>query len=125
MKIFIKFNENLRKDNDFSLTQVANMDETPLFINMAVIKIIVEIWSKEVNIKTHSRIIVHVTAILWIVADGTKLPLMLLFKGNIFWMSWKKNLKANKYLHMLKKLGTMKVFFLMDYWRLEKVHSLW
>ena len=64
MKKFIKFNENLRKDNDFSLTQISNMDETPLFMNMTSTKTIAKIGSKEVNIKTHSQERVLITAIL-------------------------------------------------------------
>ena len=31
---FTKFNEDLRWDNSFELSQIANMDETPLFMNI-------------------------------------------------------------------------------------------
>ena len=48
---------------------------------MACTKTIAKIGSKTVNIKIHSRDKVRVTAILWIVVDGTKLPPMLIFKG--------------------------------------------
>ena len=81
MRIFTKFNENLRKENDFDLDQIANIDETPLFMNIISKKTIAKIGSKEVIINTHGQERVHVTAILWIVADGTKLPPMLVFKG--------------------------------------------
>ena len=40
------------------------MDETPLFMNMAITKTIIKIGSKEANIKTHGQERVHVTAIL-------------------------------------------------------------
>ena len=43
MKKIIKFDENLRKDHYFSLTQIANMDETPLFMNMNKTKTITKI----------------------------------------------------------------------------------
>ena len=57
------------------------MDETPLFMNITNTKTIVKICSKEVDIKTHRQEKISVTAILWIIADGTKLPPMLVFKG--------------------------------------------
>ena len=39
----IKFNENLLKDNCFSLTQVANKDDTPLLMKMTRTKTITKI----------------------------------------------------------------------------------
>ena len=56
------------------------MDETPLFMNIPNTKTIAKIGFKEVNIKTHGQERIHVTAILWIVTNGTKLPPMLVFK---------------------------------------------
>ena len=50
------------------------MDETPLLINIFNTKTIAKIGSKEVNIKTHGQERIYATVILWIVADGTKLP---------------------------------------------------
>ena len=79
---FIKLVENYRKCNDLELDQIANMDETPLFLNMARTRTIAKIGSKTVNIKTHGQEKVRVTVILWIVADGTKLPPVVVFKGN-------------------------------------------
>ena len=81
MRKFTKFNEKLRWDNDFELSQIANMDETPLLMNITNTKTIAKIGSKEFDIKTHRQEKFHVTAILWIIADGTKLPQMLVFKG--------------------------------------------
>ena len=57
------------------------MDETPLFTNIPNIKTISKISSKEVNIKTYGHEGIHVTAILWIVVDSTKLLPMFVFKG--------------------------------------------
>ena len=54
------------------------MAETPFFMNIASTKTIARIGSKEV-IKTHGQEKMHVTAILCIIADGTKLPPMLVF----------------------------------------------
>ena len=50
------------------------MDETPLFKNIPNTKTIAKVCSKEVNIKTHWQEKTQITAILWIVSDGTKLP---------------------------------------------------
>ena len=57
------------------------MDETPLFMNIASTITIARIGSKEIVIKIHGQEKVHFTAILCIIADGTKLPPMLIFKG--------------------------------------------
>ena len=78
---FKKLNEAYIKQNYLELSQIANMDETPIFLNVTRTKTIAEIGSKTVNIKTHGQDKVRVTAILWIVADCTKLPPMLTFKG--------------------------------------------
>ena len=78
---FIKLNETYREKNYLELSQIVNMDETPIFLNMTRTKTIDKIGSKTVNIKTHGQEKVRVTAILWIVADRTKLPPMLIFKG--------------------------------------------
>ena len=57
------------------------MDETPLFIIILSKKTIAKIGYKEVIIKAHGQVGVHVTSILWIYVDCTKLLLMLVFKG--------------------------------------------
>ena len=70
----IKLNEDQRWDNNFELSQIVSMDETPLFMNIPNTKTIAKIGLKEVNIKTHGQERIHVTVILWIATDGTKLP---------------------------------------------------
>ena len=55
MRKFIKYNEKLRDDKEFWFSQIANMDETPLFMNIASTKTIARIGSKEVVIKTHGQ----------------------------------------------------------------------
>ena len=61
---FRKLVESYRKCNDSKLDQIKNMDETPLFLNMARTKTIAKIGSKTVNIKTHGQENVRVTEIL-------------------------------------------------------------
>ena len=90
MRKFTKYNEKLRDDKEFWFSQIANMDETPLFMNIASTKTIARIGSKEVVIKTHGQEKQHVTAILCITADATKLPLMLVFKGRTAWRKSQK-----------------------------------
>ena len=80
MRNFTKLSEKLRWDNDFELRQIANMDKTPLFMNITNTNIIAKIDSKEVDIRPIGKKI-NLTAILWIVTDCTKLPQMLVFKG--------------------------------------------
>ena len=83
LRKFTKFNGKLIWDNDFELNQIVNMDESLLFMNNTNTKTIAKIGSKEVDIKTHEQEKIHVTAILWIGTDGTKLPPMLVFKGQM------------------------------------------
>ena len=78
---FIKLNETYHEQNHLELSQIANMSETQIFLNMTRIKTIAKIGSKTVNIKTLGQDKVRVNAILWIVADCTKLSPMLIFKG--------------------------------------------
>ena len=55
MRKFTKYNEKLREDKEFWFSQIANMDQTPLFIYIASTKTIARIGSKEVVIKTHGH----------------------------------------------------------------------
>ena len=77
---FIKLNEAYLEQNYLELFQIANMDEIQIFLNMVRTKTITKIGSKIVNIQTHGQDKVRLTAILWIVAYGTKLSPMLIFK---------------------------------------------
>ena len=52
---------------------MANIDETPIFLNMARTKTIAKIGSKTVYINTHCQDKARANVILWIVVDGTKL----------------------------------------------------
>ena len=64
----------MRWDKSFQQRQIANMNETPFFMNISNTKTIAKIDSKEVNIKTHGLERIHLIEILWIVADGTNYP---------------------------------------------------
>ena len=71
---FTYFNKDLRWDNNFQQRQIANMNESPFFMNISNTKMIAKIDSKEVNIETHGQERIHVIVILWIVFDGTNYP---------------------------------------------------
>ena len=52
---FTKLNEAYREQNDLELSQIENMDETLIFLNMTRSKTIAKIGSKTINIKTHGQ----------------------------------------------------------------------
>ena len=52
-------------------------------MNIPNTKTIIKIVSKEVNSKSHLQERIHVSEILWIEADSTKLQPMLVFKGQL------------------------------------------
>ena len=72
---------------------------------------------------THGQERIHVTAILWIVANETKLPPMFVFEGNPFRLVVKNQkhslVKRKQFFCILsKRLGIMKkkrLFFLRKY----------
>ena len=57
------------------------MDETPIFLNMPISKIIVKRGSKQAIIKTQGQEKYRVTVILSILAYGGKLPPLIIFKA--------------------------------------------
>ena len=75
-----KFNEDLIWVNNYEESQIANINGTPLPTNIPNTNTFAKIGSFEVNIRTHLQEMIHGTAILWIVDDGTKLSSMLVFK---------------------------------------------
>ena len=57
------------------------MDETPIFLNIQKTKTIVKRGSKQVIVKTQGQEKCRVTVILTILADGDKLPPLIIFKA--------------------------------------------
>ena len=90
---FIKLNEIYRGQNYFELSQIANMDETPIFLNIQ------KLWKllksvQKVNIATRIQNNVREIAIVWIVADNIKLLTMSILKGKPDgWMDCKRTWK--------------------------------
>ena len=105
--IFISYNIKLRSKYWFELDAIANMDETPLHLNMPPSTTVQKIGSKRVNIKTQGQENWRVTAILTILASGEKLPPLLIFKA-------KEGKQTDKKLQGLEIVENKKVF---DYWQ--------
>ena len=72
---------NSRLNMKYSDDLIGNLDETPLCINMAPNYSISQKGKKSVIIHTQSQDKCHVSVILTILANGGKLPPLLIFKG--------------------------------------------
>ena len=57
------------------------MDETPVFLNMPLTKTIVKRGSRKVNIKNQNQEKYRISVLLNIVADGSKLTPLIIFKA--------------------------------------------
>ena len=71
---------NLRKNTNFELSQIANMDEVPLTFDVPSNRTVDQKGVKTVSIKTSGHEKTHYTVVLACCANGTKLPPMLIFK---------------------------------------------
>ena len=78
---FISSVFNSRYSMKYTEDLIANMDETPLCINMAPNYSISRKGKRTVKIRSQSRDKCHVSVILTIIANGCKLPPYLIFKG--------------------------------------------
>ena len=71
---------NLRKNTNFELRQIANMEEVPLTFDVPSNRTVDQKGMKTVTIKTSGHEKTHYIVVLACCANGTKLPPMLLFK---------------------------------------------
>ena len=105
------------------------MNKIPLFMNMTSIKTIAKIGSKEVNVKNHNQERVHVTAVIWIVANLIKLPRILVFKVKPFRRVEKIQehplVKIKQIFAYCQKSLKNESIKIMDIRVLEKVHLFW
>ena len=69
-----------RKALPYSLQQIGNMDETPLRYDMPMGRSVTKKGEKSVLIKTTGHEKDHLTVVLTCLADGTKLPPVVIFK---------------------------------------------
>ena len=71
-------NLNIEPDEDF---QLINMDETPCYLDMSFGNTIDFIGNKNIEIISSGREKYRISVILSIAGDGTKLPPLIIFKG--------------------------------------------
>lgn len=77
---FQRFTINLRKKHDFELGQIGNMDETPLCFDLPANETVETKGAKTVLIKTTGHEKLRFTVVLCCLANGTRLPPVIIFK---------------------------------------------
>ena len=77
---FQRFIIRHRKQYDYDLTQIGNMDETPMFFDMPGNTTVAMKGEKTINVRTCGADKTHFTVVLCVMADGTKLTPMVVFK---------------------------------------------
>lgn len=78
---FLKRVIKARKLHQFELSEIANMDETPLWVDMPGNYTMETVGTKSVMLKSTGHEKSRFTVMLAALADGTKLPPLVLFKG--------------------------------------------
>lgn len=86
---FQHFVIRLRRRKNFPLSHIANMDETPVWFDMAGDLTVENIGAKTVHVRTTGNEKNRFTVVLTCFADGQKLPPMVIFKGKR-WPTTKK-----------------------------------
>ena len=97
---FYSYVINLRKNTNFELSQIANMNEVPLTIDVPFYRTVEQKGVKTVTIKTSGHEKTHYTVVLACCANGTKLPPMLIFKRK---MLLKESLPCGVVVHVQEK----------------------
>lgn len=69
------------KQNQYPLELIGNMDETPMYFDMAFNTTIEKKGTKSVSIHTTGAEKRHLTVVLAVSADGSMLPPFMIFKG--------------------------------------------
>lgn len=72
---------NIIKDGGYDEGNILNMDETPLYLNMILNKVIAQKGEKNVVVRTQNQERIRISCLLTICADGDKLPPYIIFKG--------------------------------------------
>ena len=71
---------NLRKKHGYELSQIINMDETPMFFDMPGNRTVNKSGERTVFVKTTGHVKQHFTVVLACCADGNKLKPLVIFK---------------------------------------------
>src|SRR5215216_1536089 len=77
---FLSYVMYLRKENQYSLSLIRNMDETPMSFNLPSNTTVEQSGSKTVSILSTGHERSNFTVVLACLADGTKLPPVIIFK---------------------------------------------
>ena len=77
---FHKFVITMRKRHGYELSQIGNMDETPMYFDMPGNRTVNAVGDKSVLVKTTGNEKTHFTAVLACMANGTKLKPTIIFK---------------------------------------------
>ena len=74
--------KNMKINSPDDLNSIGNMDETPVFFEMYQNKTIAKIGDKKVNVKTFGCEKMRISIILKILANGDKIPPLIVLKVN-------------------------------------------
>ena len=77
---FQRYVISLRKDYNYPLSHIGNMDETPMFFDLPSNRTVDSVGAQTVTVRTTGHEKTHFTTVLACMADGTKLPHMVIFK---------------------------------------------
>ena len=77
---FQSFVIRARRSKNYSLVNIGNMDETPVWFDMPTSKTVDSVGAKTVLLKTNGHEKTRFTVVLACLADGTKLKPMVIFK---------------------------------------------
>lgn len=72
---------NIRENSDFSYELIANMDETPVFLDLVPSRTVDRKGKKSIRVRTTNSEERHITAALCCTAAGQFLPPFVTFKG--------------------------------------------
>lgn len=94
---FQRYIIQIRRNHNFPLTCIGNMDETPMNFDMISNRTVEAKGSKTILVKTTGHEKTHFTVVLSCMADGTKLKPMIIFKRKTM---PKVKFPAGVYVHM-------------------------
>ena len=81
MANFIQSVQNTRKQTKYPSNMIVNMDETPMYFDMASSKTVSRRGARTVSIRATGAEKRRLTVVLAASADGQMLPAMVIFKG--------------------------------------------
>ena len=77
---FLQYVVKLRREHGYKLSQIGNMDETPVTFDMPGNRTIAPVGDKTILVKTTGHEKTHFTVVLACMADGSRLKPMIIFK---------------------------------------------